>query len=475
MADPLHADRIIPADSDHDAAVVDSGRYDVAIVGASLAGCTTAILLARAGARVALVEKSPDPASYKRICTHYIQSSAVPTLERLGLLEPMMAAGALRSRIRIWARWGWIEPPAKSMVPSGVNLRRERLDPMIRELAAETPGVELILGHAVDELLREGGRVCGVRARDTHGQTRELRARLVVGADGRDSRVAKLAGVSTKTVPHGRFAYGGYFEGPLPATFPDQALWILDPHMAAAFPTDGGLVFYAAMPTKDLLPEFKRDPEAALKAFIGSVPDAPPILASNLVGEVTGKIDMTNVIHAPTAPGLALVGDASSALDPLWGVGCGFAFQTAEWLTDSVTPALRGAEPLERGLKRYRRRHTHRLGGHTKMITDYSGGRKLQAPERLLFSTATYDERVGRLFEAFGSRNIGPVRTLATALPLAAFASARRSVGRRTAARHDGSHPQTPHLQTPHPQTPLVGEHAGERALARDRGSEVLR
>jgi len=447
MADPVHPASIISDVTDRDPQSADGGPdgrvsdYDVAIVGASLAGCATAIMLGRAGARVALVDKSPDPAAYKRICTHYVQSSAVPTLQRLGLLEPMMRAGALRARIRIWTRWGWIEPPPDSAVTSGVNLRRELLDPLIRGLAAETPGVELTLGHAVEELVREGDRVCGVRARNTSGETRELRARLVVGADGRDSRVAKLAGVRTKTAPHGRFAYGGYFEGPAPDTAPDQTLWVLDPHMAAAFPTDGGLVFYAVMPTKERLPEFKRDPEAALKAFIGALPDAPPILASRLVGEVQGKIDMTNVIHTPTAPGLALVGDAAGALDPLWGVGCGFALQSAEWLADSVTPALTepgrsaGEESLERGLKRYRRRHARGLGGHTRTILDYAGGRKLNAGERLFFSTATYDKRVGRIFEAFGSRNIGPVRMLATGMPLAAIAGLRRSLSGRGGPR----------------------------------------
>ncbi len=409
--------------------------YDVAIAGASLAGCTTAILLAKAGARVALVEQRPDAGAFKRICTHFIQSSAVPTLERMGLLERMMEAGALRSRARLWTRWGWIDPPVKSTVPSGVNLRREKLDPMIRQLATETPGVDLILGHTVQELMREGGSVCGLKARNPQGETLALRARLVVGADGRDSRVAKLAEVRTKTVRHGRFAFGGYFEGPAPATAPDAALWLLDPHMAAAFPTDDDLTFYAVMPTKDRLPEFRADPAAALKAFVSSVPEAPPILASRLVGEVTGKIDMTNVIHAPTAPGLALTGDAAGALDPLWGVGCGFAFQSAEWLADSVAPALLGAESLEQGLERYRRRHARGLRGHTATILDYSSGRKLNPGERMLFSAATYDERTARVFEAFGSRNIGPVRMLATGVPLAVAATARHALRERGGGR----------------------------------------
>lgn len=415
--------------------------YDVAVVGASLAGCTTAILLARAGVRVALVEKSPDPAAYKQICTHFIQPSAVSTLERLGLLEPMEQAGAVRSRIRIWTRWGWIEPPRSSIVPSGINLRRERLDPLIRRLAAQTPGVQLMLGRAMHELIQDGGLVRGVRTRARDGATTELRARLVVGADGRDSRVAKLSGVRTRTAPHERFAYGGYFEGPAPATYPDQTLWLLDPHMAAAFPTDSGLTFYAVMPTKDRLPEFKRDPATALEAFIAGLPEAPPILASRLVGEVKGKLDMTNVMHTPTAPGLALVGDAAGALDPLWGVGCGFALQTAEWLADSVAPALAApgqaaeeeSRALARGLRRYRRRYARGLRGHIFTITDYSTGRTLNRSERLLFSTATRDERVGRIFEAFGSRSIGPARMIATAMPRAVLVNARHALSRTPA------------------------------------------
>jgi 2-polyprenyl-6-methoxyphenol hydroxylase-like FAD-dependent oxidoreductase len=424
MADSAQAGSIFAGASD----------YDVAIAGASLAGCTTAILLAKAGARVALVEQRPDANAFKRICTHYIQSSAVPTLERLGLLERMMQAGALRGRARLWTRWGWIDPPARSTVPSGVNLRREKLDPMIRQLAAETSGVDLILGHTVQELVREDGAVCGLKARDSQGETLTLRARLVVGADGRDSRVAKLAEVRTKRVRHGRFAYGGYFEGPMPVTAPDPALWLLDPHMAAAFPTDSDLTFYAVMPTKDRLPEFRADPEAALKAFVSSVPEAPPILASRLVGEVTGKIDMTNVIHTPTAPGLALTGDAAGALDPLWGVGCGFAFQSSEWLADSVAPALMGAESLEQGLERYRRRHARGLRGHTATILDYSSGRKLNPGERMIFSAATRDERLARTFEAFGSRNIGPLRAMPAMIPRAMFVHTRHAIRGRGGA-----------------------------------------
>ncbi len=405
---------------------------DVAVVGASLAGCTAAILLAREGARVALLEQRPDPGAYKRICSHYIQASAVGTLQRIGALEPMLAAGALRSRGRLRTEWGWINPPRHSSVPSGVNIRRELLDPLIRGLAAQTEGVELMLGFNVDELLRDGGLVCGVHARNAQGDIVTVRAPLVVGADGRDSRVAKLAGVHTKTVRHGRFAYGGYFEGPAPAHHPDASLWLLDPHMAAAFPTDGGLTFYAVMPRKDLLEDFRAEPEKALVEFIAALPDAPPIRASRAVQPIQGKLDMTNVLHAVTAPGLALVGDAALAADPLWGVGCGWAFQSAEWLADSVAPALE-SKPASRGvaltraLRRYRRCYAMRLRGHAALIFDYAGGRKLTRGERFLFSAATSgDERLGRTFEAFGARCIGPERMFPRAMPRALYVHARK-------------------------------------------------
>jgi 2-polyprenyl-6-methoxyphenol hydroxylase-like FAD-dependent oxidoreductase len=404
--------------------------YDAVIVGASLAGCATAIALGRAGASVALVEKQPDPAAFKRMCSHFIQASAVPALERLDLLEPIMGAGGVRSRMRAWTQWGWIEaPPPKAR--EAVNLRRELLDPLMRETAGATPGVELLLGRSAEHLVRAGDTVRGVVVRDREGVETTLGAQLVVGADGRDSRVAELAAVKTKTSPHGRFAYGAYFDGPPSAADGASTIWMLDPHWAAAFPTDSGLVFYAAMPTKDRLPEFRRDPEAALVSFVGDIPEAPPIRASRLVSPVLGKIEMPNKARVPVAPGLALVGDAALAVDPLFGVGCGWAFQSAEWLADSVAPALTGDDPLRAGLARYRRRHRRGLRGHAAIINDYASGRKMRPGERLIFSAAARDRRVAETFEAFGTRSIGPARFFASAIPRGIAVNARHALGSR--------------------------------------------
>jgi 2-polyprenyl-6-methoxyphenol hydroxylase-like FAD-dependent oxidoreductase len=410
-----------------------SPDYDAVIVGGSLAGCTTAILLGREGLRVALVEKQPDPDAFKRICSHFIQASGVPTVERLGLLDPILAAGGVRSRIQAWTEWGWLKPPPEE-ASLGLNLRREVLDPMVREAAASTPGVDLHLGRTATALLRDGDAISGVELRDRDGVETTLRAKLVVGADGRDSHVAEMAGVKEKVIPHGRFAYGGYFEGALPDYSPDSAIWFMDPHWAASFVTDSELVFYAAMPTKELLPEFKREPTEALISFVSGLPEPPPIREARLVEPVLGKVEMPSRERFQIAPGLALVGDAALAADPLFGVGCGWAFQSGEWLADSVAPALHGEESLERGLKRYRRTHKRKLGGHEFMIRDYSSGRKLTPPERLLFQAAVRDPKIAATFDKFATRQVGPAKTLSKTIPRSILVNARHAVRRRGGA-----------------------------------------
>ena len=403
--------------------------YDAVIVGASIAGCATAIQLGRSGLRVAVVEKQPDPQAYKRICSHFIQASGVPAIERLGLLEPIEAAGATRPRVHAWTRWGWVEAPPEQ-ASRGINLRREVLDPMVRSAAAEAPGVELMLGWSAERLLRESGSFAGVAVRNPAGEERELRARLTVGADGRDSRIAELSEVPVKTSPNARFAYGGYFEGAAPANSPDATAWFLDPQWAAAFPTDENLTFYAAMPTKERLPEFKQDPAGALIKFLADVPEAPPIREGRLVDSVMGKVDMTNRVRRPTAPGLALVGDAALAADPLFGVGCGWAFQSAGWLSDAVLPSLTGKEPLQKGLDRYRRRHAKELRGHIFFMHDYSKGRRFNPAERMMFAAAARDSRSATILDSYATRQIGPAQMLPRMVPRAIAVNTRHALAR---------------------------------------------
>ena len=182
--------------------------FDVVVVGASVGGCTAARLFAQRGARVALIERRPDPDAYKTVCTHYLQPSATPTIERLGLAGPLEERGAVRNALDMWTPYGgWIRH--RGELPYGYNVTRRVLDPLLRRMAAQTPGVELLSGWTVTGLLGED-RSSGVVAEDLHRSRREIRGRLVVAADGRDSRIARLAGVAGRVRPHNRFFYWAY-------------------------------------------------------------------------------------------------------------------------------------------------------------------------------------------------------------------------------------------------------------------------
>jgi flavin-dependent dehydrogenase len=378
--------------------------YDVVIVGASTAGCTAARLLGQAGARVALVEKRPDLDAHKTVCTHYIQPSATPTIQRLGLGPALDERGAVHNSIDLWTPYGgWIRSPGDA--PYGYSITRRKLDPLLRSLAAETPGVELLAGQSAVGVLGNG-RASGVELEDASRARRRVTARVVVAADGRDSDIARLAGVRGRVRPHNRFFYWAYWSGVQPAT--DRArFWFTEPDCGYTFPNEDGLTLVLAAPHVDRLPEFRADLEGAYTRFLAALPDAPNMEGATRESKLLGKLKLPNVSRPAARPGLAFVGDAALASDPLWGVGCGWAFQTAEWLADELGPAL-GNGDVDAALERYRREHRRRLGMHHFLISDLATARPANPFERALYRASARDETVLRTFESVGSRRKSP-------------------------------------------------------------------
>jgi len=439
--------------------------YDVVIAGAGIGGCAAATLFGRGGARVALVERRPDPSKHKVTCTHLFQSSSVPTLERLGLLDEILAAGGVPCLPQAWTPWGWVRPeaPPPDRPSHDVNIRREKLDPLMRRAAAAAPGVELMLGQTVDAVLRDGQRVAGVAVKAADGTRRELRARLTVGADGRDSRVARLAGRPGRVKAHGRSSFWAYYSGVrLPSGPARFYLWFLDPGFAAVFPTDDGLALVSVMIARERSSDFKRNLEANFVQAMESLPDAPRIADAKRESKIIGKIDMPNVARQAAGRGLAFVGDAALAADPLNAVGCGWALQSAEWLVDETAGAVTGHGDLEASLRRYRRRHARALGPHYMLTSSYATGRRFNPAERLVLSAAARDHRMAAMFEALGSRNVQPTALASPGnLARAAGANLRHRLRRREISRAldavTGKRP-TPHLRGSKPHSfPRVG------------------
>src|SRR3954454_8623465 len=211
--------------------------YDVVVVGSRCAGSPLAALLARAGIRVALVEQARFPRD--TLSSHLFEADGLAVLDRLGLTERLSATGA-RFANRTDARFGdlrlHVDLPLRPGDPGGItSIRRTVLDPILAG-AAEEAGAEVRLETKVTGLLEREGRVAGVRT-----DSGELPARVVVGADGRNSTVAELCGSRRYNLTQNeRALYWGFYEG-VDAGEPTFVTHRWDDRFVLGIPSDGGL------------------------------------------------------------------------------------------------------------------------------------------------------------------------------------------------------------------------------------------
>ncbi|MFI6094097.1 FAD-dependent oxidoreductase [Lentzea sp. NPDC051213] len=378
--------------------------YDVIIVGASIAGCTAATQYGRAGLRVALLERHRSPQAHKTLCGHFILGGTHDVLRRLDFWQPMLDRGAaVTTGLGVWTDAGWIVPAADHGVPPAISLRRSKLDPLLREIAAGTPGVDLLMGQKVVGLV-ENGAVSGVVTDDG---TR-LHARLVVGADGHHSTVARLAGVPEDVAPNERFLFWAYYEGAEMMGPGDGQLWQLDPDIAVCVQVDDGLTLVGVFPAKERLAEFAEDRLAAFDRFVARLPGGPTLSCARRVSNLVGTTDYPCVRRSPVPrPGLALVGDAATASDPVPAVGCGWAFRSAAWLTDATADTLRDGGDLGRALRRYRRAHRF-IDRYDDLGRQDALAKPPNALQRAIRTAAVTDQQIARRLAAFGMRAEAP-------------------------------------------------------------------
>jgi 2-polyprenyl-6-methoxyphenol hydroxylase-like FAD-dependent oxidoreductase len=397
-----------------------SSQFDVAIVGASLAGCAAARLFAQRGFSVALLEKQADPEYYKPICTHYLLSSATPTLARLGLIEALEAEGAIQGNHHVWTPWGWIPHVHQPGIPEhGYSLPREILDPMLRQLAVAEPKVAFFPGHTLKDIeKRSKGETSGLVFQTPQGDARTISARLYVGADGRVSKLAKLAGVPEEKFENNRFLYYRYFRNLPLKTGTDSQLWMLNSDLAYCFPNPNGVTLAVAMINKAHHDSFKQNIEQNLVKFIERLPGAPDFAVAEPIGPAQGMYDLSLYSRKAGGNGIALIGDAALTTDPIAGAGCGWALQSAEWLVDCVTPELAANNALAPALGKYAALHAKNLHQHQKIIAKYSAAPPFLAGDGALFSLLARDTKMQQWFHAIYSRNKQPAMSMWLALKL---------------------------------------------------------
>lgn len=326
--------------------------YDVIVVGARCAGSPTAMLLARKGYRVLLLDRATFPSDAPR--GHYIHQPGVARLKRWGLLDQLRASNCppIRS-IAIDAGSFMLtgSPPALDGVAEAYGPRRSVLDKLLVDAAAQA-GAVVQEGFMVKELLMEGEEVTGIRGGTSDRDTVTERAKLVVGADGLHSLVARTVRAPSYRVKQSlTCAYFSYWSGVV-----IEALESYKPERCSifAFPTNDHLACITVeWPLQDF-PSVRSDIEGHFHASIELVPRlAERVRNGRREDRFLGTAEQPNFYRKPYGPGWALVGDAGYQKDAVLAQGITDAFRDAELLAEAIDAGLAGRVPLEEALAAY--------------------------------------------------------------------------------------------------------------------------
>lgn len=355
--------------------------YDVAIVGGRVAGAATALLLARAGVRVAVMERTAYGTD--ALSTHGLMRAGVMQLSRWGVLDDVIAAGTpavgeavfhytetepVRVAIRVTPR-----------VPALYAPRRYLLDRILVDAAAEA-GAEVRHESTVTGLLGDAdGRVAGVRTRDRSGQTSALRASITVGADGPQSAVAKFVDAPLRRQGAAASAVLYRYFSNLPTTGYE---WAYGSHAAAGFiPTNEELTGVFVSTTRGRMRELIRREGAggALETLLRAI--APPlaerVAAGGVESRVHGWAGRPGHARQSWGPGWVLVGDAGYYTDPITTHGITNALRDAELVAHELLEVRSGTAREELALARYqstRDRLSSRLFDATERVASYDWG-----------------------------------------------------------------------------------------------------
>jgi flavin-dependent dehydrogenase len=297
-----------------------------------------ATLLARAGLRVVILDKSAAPPS--KVCGEYLSPGCLPILERIGALRTVRQAGARPLHgMLIHTPSGQVLRARYPPSHHGLALRRELLDPILLDVAIKS-GAEFLANFQASDLVREANRAVGIRGRH-RGQTTILRARLVIGADGRNSVVARRLGAVMRHRWLDKLALVGYVAGASRADDVGEIFLgrhrycILNPISADL--TNVGLVINR----RELEPRADRTrclmhAAASLPGLGDRLAHARPIRPARCLGPLAYRGSRLS------APGTLLIGDAAGFLDPFTGEGIYAALRSAELAVESALPALLG-------------------------------------------------------------------------------------------------------------------------------------
>jgi 2-polyprenyl-6-methoxyphenol hydroxylase-like FAD-dependent oxidoreductase len=335
--------------------------YDAIIVGARCAGAPTAMLLARKGYRVLLLDRASFPSD--TLSTHIVWPHGAEIMDRWGLLDRLAATGCppiarnLLFDVGPFALKGAVTDTNAGR--GGFCPRRTVLDKLLVDAAVEA-GAELREEFTVESIEWTGDRVSGITGHGRSGRTVSERARVVIGADGVHSMVADaVQAPEYDTKPPLTTNYYSYYSG---FAAEDLEQYVRDYNAVGCFPTHDGLTLIAVLWPSSRFEEVRPD----IEGQVWTVLESTPTVAERLRGarretKWFGTAGIPNFFRRPFGAGWALVGDAGHTKDPITAQGISDAFIDAEQLTAALDDGWTGRRQLDAGLTDHQARRDARV------------------------------------------------------------------------------------------------------------------
>jgi 2-polyprenyl-6-methoxyphenol hydroxylase-like FAD-dependent oxidoreductase len=330
-----------------------STGYDVIVVGARCAGSPVAMLLARKGYRVLVVDRATFPSD--TISTHLMHPMGVAALTRWNLLERLVATGCppIHTYSFDFGLFTLSGSPGTEETPVAYCPRRTVLDKLLVDAAAEA-GAQVREGFAVDDVVTDDGRVVGIKGHARNGQVVAERATVVVGADGRYSRLAEaVCPEQYNERPNLLAAYYSYWSGlPMNGRFETY----IRPHrgFAAATTHDGLTLIVGGWPYAEFEAN-KKDVEGNFEKTLNLAPEFADRVRRGKREAPFAGASVPNFFRKPYGPGWVLVGDAAYNKDPITAQGISDAFRDAEHCATALDLALSGSRPFDEAMGEYQR------------------------------------------------------------------------------------------------------------------------
>lgn len=329
--------------------------YDAIVVGARCAGAVTAMLLARQGHRVLLLERGSIPSDIPH--GHLIHQRGPAILQRWGLLEKIVATGCppLTTHLTDFGDFPLIARDVqKDGLAWGYGPRRGPLDAVLVD-AAIAAGAEFRQNFLVEEYLSEDGRITGIRGRDKGKQNSATeKARITIGADGRHSLLARTVGAAKyEEAPPLTCWYFSYWSGVPTEGF---EMYIRGRRVIFSLATNDNLFGIFIAWSIDQFDAIRSDIESNFLRVLNEVPEfAERVRCGRREERFYGTADLPNFLRCPQGPGWALIGDAGCHKDPYLALGICDAFRDAELLTAAIHESFSGGRSLEESLADYER------------------------------------------------------------------------------------------------------------------------